>query len=176
MSGLFATEDSPNLSSETLRYPHVSPKPIHTQPAHVTTLPAQLPPLTRLIRRLEAATSRLEDIANSATGSEHGGNGFEQANGLSGEGGEETQDDSKGEGEQSRDVAAAGATTAQGQAGKNEDVKLPESIIAMDALIAEQGKAFTEASKGLDPLVEEQVCELFYHLGCSGNLRTSKHH
>jgi len=174
MSSALFSGESPNLSSETLRYPASSPRPIAARITQTSSLP--IPPLTLLIRRLEAATSRLEDIANSATGSEHGGNGLEQANGLSGEGAEETQEDSKGEGEQSRDVAAAGATPAQEQDGKNEDVKLPESIIAMDALIAEQGKAFTEASKGLDPLVEEQVCDFLCQLLCSNSLHTSKHH
>ena len=121
------------MSGETLRYSTSTPIPV--QPDN---------PLTTLIRRLEAATSRLEDIASSS------------------------QSPEPAAGQQN--VAAAGGVVAQSPAeaaskggareGSTSTVvkeSLPPAIEAMDELINADVKAFVDASKGLDSVVEEQV-------------------
>ena len=128
------------MASPTSRYSVHNPVSINTSDN----------PLTTLIRRLEAATSRLEDIASSAASHEG------QSNGIGG----------------SPAVAAAGATpqshasAPEPQAG-NKGVSpvavaapqedLPAVITAMDEIIDTHGKSFVEASRGIDPLVEEQA-------------------
>lgn len=106
-------------------------------------------PLTLLLRRLEAATSRLEDIASSA---------FEPSAGNG-----------------SSSVPATGASAAAMKASSSEPTlpsitqttsqqtvraaseNLPESISDMDDIIDKEVKNFTDSSKGLDPLVQEQA-------------------
>ncbi|KAK5112374.1 hypothetical protein LTR62_004337 [Meristemomyces frigidus] len=112
-------------------------------------------PLTKLIHRLEAATSRLEDIASSATAGS-----YESSNGAA-----------------ASAVAAAGATPlSHPSSSSNGPVaasigskevhqaavaapaeQLPVVVTAMDELMDTHGKAFVEASKGIDPAVEEQA-------------------
>ncbi|WPG97860.1 adenylate cyclase-associated protein [Acrodontium crateriforme] len=122
---------------------------------------AQAPPsqgmhnLTTLIKRLEAATSRLEDIASSAasgdasaTGSISGPAGAAAATAAGGAAG-----------------AAGGAAIASG-ATKNglpaapaapAAAPIPPTVSAMDELLENEVETFVAASKGLDPLVEEQA-------------------
>ena len=106
-------------------------------------------PLTLLLHRLEAATSRLEDIASSA---------FEPSAGNG-----------------SSAVPASGASAAAMKASSSEPTlpsitqttsqqtvraaseNLPASITDMDDIIDKEVKAFIDASKGLDLLVEEQA-------------------
>lgn len=115
---------------------------------------AQNNPLTAVIRRLEAATSRLEDIATSAAN--YGESGASPA------GQQPAQ-------QQSRDVSAAGAPAPSGNAvsavstqgggapAKAATPPVAPAIMEMDELIDGEVKSFVEASKGLDPLIESQV-------------------
>ena len=127
------------MSGDTVRYSSSSPTPALVQADN---------PLTTLIRRLEAATSRLEDIASSAgtldeSQQEHRPNGSISAQSgipasssmpeLASKGGE-------------RETSAATVQPA-----------LPPSIVEMDELIGAQVKDFQAASKGLDALIHEQV-------------------
>lgn len=123
------------MSGETLRYSTSTPVPV--QPDN---------PLTTLIRRLEAATSRLEDIASSSQTPESQGG---QQN-VAAAGGSTSQSPQEG-------ISKAG--TREGSTGTVVQESLPPSIEDMDALINSDVKAFVEASKGLDPVVEEQVRE-----------------
>jgi len=128
--------------ADPLRYPQAPANPPNTTQAN---------PLTSVIRRLEAATSRLEDIATSAAN--YGENG-----GSSG-GQQQTQ---------SRDVSAASAPPPSGNpvSAVSPRGSVPETpaippvspaIMEMDQLIDGEVQNFVEASKGLDPLVESQV-------------------
>ena len=111
-------------------------------------------PLTTLIHRLEAATSRLEDIANSANSLESQANGSAPPTaGLTPNG-------------SMPDVSAPHGGGGAGVGGSREPstgtvmaVKedLPPRIEDMDELLERETKNFVEASNGLDPLVEEQV-------------------
>lgn len=101
-------------------------------------------PLVDLIYRLEAATSRLEDIASSAeVGNPHlltPPASIPQASASAPE---------------LPGLPQNGA--AQSQKAVKED--LPPSITAMDDLISGEVQEFVTASK-IDPLVEEQVCHI----------------
>lgn len=105
-------------------------------------------PLTAIIRRLEAATSRLEDIASSSTSFESLENGkIAQANAP-------------------RASAPNLPGTVVGHSPATEEPEptapeLPPAIKEMDELIENDVKNFVEASRGIDPLVESQVgvCE-----------------
>lgn len=121
------------MTGETLRYSTSTPVPV--EPDN---------PLTTLIRRLEAATSRLEDIASSSQSSEQQGGQQNVAAGV-------------GSISQSPQEAASKAGTREGSTGTVVRESLPPAIEAMDALINEDVKAFVEGSKGLDSVVEEQV-------------------
>lgn len=117
---------------------------LHTSP--VTTAPKDSSSLTHLLRRLEAATSRLEDIASSA---------FEPS--------------SSAHGSISAATPVAGKATSSApdlptisQTDSASTVKavaepLPVPITDMDAIMENEVKTFVGASKGLDPLVEEQA-------------------
>lgn len=124
----------------------IEQSPAYNAPPSVIVTPFN--PLTTLIRRLEAATSRLEDIAASANTSEP-----------------------------TRDVSpsftpAAGSVPTHSSApelpGLVRDASMstpatprpaqvPERIQAMDELLGSDLGAFVAASKGIDPLVEEQA-------------------
>jgi adenylyl cyclase-associated protein len=98
-------------------------------------------PLTAIIRRLEAATSRLEDTSTSFEALENGqlaqGNAPRaSAPNLPG-------------------TAVAGLPAVE--APKPAAPELPPAIKEMDELIDGEVKTFVEASKGIDPLVEGQV-------------------
>lgn len=100
--------------------------------------------LTTLIKRLEAATSRLEDIASSSTSFEALDNG------------------KIGQGNAPRASAPnLPGTTVTGspavEAPKPAAPELPPAIQEMDELIEGEVKKFVEASKGIDPLVEGQA-------------------
>lgn len=153
MSPQTALFHHPNTSGETLRYTPNTTTPSH--PIPVTTEQ----PLTLLIRRLEAATSRLEDIANSAGAASPSGSvdhNFEHPNGLSMDGkGAGGMQEAASRSEPELTGMGREASTATVQQVKKEEV--PESIEAMDELINEHVNALVDASKGLDPLVEQQV-------------------
>ena len=121
------------MSGETLRYSTSTPVPV--EPDN---------PLTTLIRRLEAATSRLEDIASSSQSLEQQGAQQNVAAGV-------------GSISQSPQEAASKAGTREGSTGTVVRESLPPAIEDMDALINGDVKAFVESSKGLDSVVEEQV-------------------
>ncbi|KAK4554012.1 suppressor of rasval19 [Recurvomyces mirabilis] len=133
------------MASPTNRYSTHKPVSINTSDN----------PLTTLIRRLEAATSRLEDIASSAASYE--GNDQNSANGNG-----------------AASAVAVGGITPQSHAGSATEPQtgskgvapvavaapaedLPTVITAMDEIIDTQGKSFVDASRGVDPLVEEQA-------------------
>lgn len=134
--------------ADTLRYSQ-SPSSAPNGPDKTNS---QNNPLTAVIRRLEAATSRLEDIATSAAN--YGENGTAP-------GGQQPS--------QQRDVSATSApppsgnavsaVSSQGAAAPEKPAAAPvaPAIMEMDQLIGGEVKNFVEASKGLDPLVESQV-------------------
>jgi adenylyl cyclase-associated protein len=108
-------------------------------------------PLTAIIRRLEAATSRLEDIASSSTTFEALDNGkIAQGNAP------------RASAPNLPGTAVAGSPAIE--APKPTAPELPPAIKEMDELIEGEVKKFVEASKGIDPLVEGQV-------GCIGMSR-----
>lgn len=106
-------------------------------------------PLTTLIRRLEAATSRLEDIASSASSFDPSSNQLEQ----SGDGFEPSR---SAPDLSNTNLAHREASTATVQHVPQSE-PLPASIEEMDELLKTEVKSFVDASHGLDPLVEEQV-------------------
>jgi len=118
--------------ADTLNY-NATPRP--STPSNV-----QNNPLTAIIRRLEAATSRLEDIASTSTSFESLDNGkIAQGN-----------------------APRASAPNLPGTAvtsgpPKPSAPELPPAIKEMDELIDGEVKKFVEASRGIDPLVEGQV-------------------
>lgn len=120
------------MSGETLRYSTSTPIPV--EPDN---------PLTTLIRRLEAATSRLEDIAGSSPSADQqaGPQNVAAAGGMS----------------QSPQEGSSKAGAPEGSTGTVVREQLPPAIEDMDALINTDVKAFVDASKGLDSVVEEQV-------------------
>lgn len=130
--------------ADTLNYAS-SPRP-------GTPSDAQKNPLTAIIRRLEAATSRLEDIASTSTS-------FETLeNGKIGQG-----NAPRASAPQLPGTAIAGSPAVE--APKPAAPELPPAIQEMDELIEGEVKTFVEASKGIDPLVEGQVCLHGYQEG-----------
>lgn len=122
------------MPGETLRYSTGVPIPV--EPDN---------PLTTLIRRLEAATSRLEDIASTSQSPDQ-----QQVAGQNVDMGAA----SLAQGPQGG-VSKGG--TREGSAATIVKESLPPAIEEMDALIDGDVKAFVEASEGLDSLVEQQV-------------------
>jgi adenylyl cyclase-associated protein len=127
-------------------------------PAGPSTANTQSNQLTAIIRRLEAATSRLEDIAAS-TGSN---NALEEGVGLKKAA---TQGHDPGTRAPST-PAPPGLIAGYGESpGEMRSVTpsapptpaLPPAIVEMDDLISNNVKTFVEAAKGLDTAVEEQV-------------------
>jgi len=105
-------------------------------------------PLTAIIRRLEAATSRLEDIASSSTTFEALDNGkIAQGNAP------------RASAPNLPGTAVSGPPAIE--APKPAAPELPPAIKEMDELIEGEVKKFVEASKGIDPLVEGQVGHLY---------------
>lgn len=100
-------------------------------------------PLLTFIRRLEAATSRLEDIATTVDGNANLTNGAAES----------TQDTA---------VAATGAAPAA-PAPPAPQEPLPRSIEDFDKLIEEDVTAFVTASSKIGGLVEEQVYHVVPH-------------
>lgn len=105
--------------------------------------------LTTLIKRLEAATSRLEDIASSAQSTDALPNGLPAAT-------------SKGPASASAPelpLISPQTSTQTVRAPPPEPVAdaLPAAIADMDALIGSEVAAFIAASKAIDNLVEEQA-------------------
>lgn len=125
-----------------------------TPPRYTTTLSSNITsesgnPLTTLIRRLEAATSRLEDIASSSASIEQQAHGsangsISAASGIAaGASGVPNLDALKREGSM--------ATVVKKQ-------EVPARIGEMDQLIEGEVEKFVEAAKAVDgELVEEQV-------------------
>ncbi|KAF2723381.1 hypothetical protein K431DRAFT_283181 [Polychaeton citri CBS 116435] len=109
--------------------------------------------LATLIKRLEAATSRLEDIASSADPLPAGQNGSRDGSVggyATGENGT-PRPSTVGQDSQGGGAAAASGSPAQ---------ELPKSIQEMDELINNEGRTYLEASKGLDSLIEGQAASL----------------
>ena len=105
-------------------------------------------PLTAIIRRLEAATSRLEDIASSSTTFEALDNGkIAQGNAP------------RASAPNLPGTAVSGPPAIE--APKPAAPELPPAIKEMDELIEGEVKKFVEASKGIYPLVEGQVGHLY---------------
>lgn len=105
-------------------------------------------PLTVIIRRLEAATSRLEDIASSSTTFEALDNG------------KIAQGNAPRASAPNLPGTAVGGSPAI-EAPKPAAPELPPAIKEMDELIEGEVKKFVEASKGIDPLVEGQVGHIY---------------
>ena len=121
------------MSGDAIRYSTASPVPVTADN-----------PLTLLIHRLEAATSRLEDIATSSSSYE----GQAPQDGVASAGGSVSK---------SPQDAASKAGSREGSTATVVKESLPPQIEAMDSLINSEVKAFLEAGKGLDEVVEEQV-------------------
>lgn len=145
----------PALSSLMTQHPNPSSDSLgsasHTLVSPVTVIhdPSSL---THLIYRLEAATSRLEDIANSSGAPEHN---FDQANGLPSSTGDSTLQHGTRSEPNLPGLQSRAPTSSTVVPTKQED--LPPSIQAMDELISEHVTAFVAAGAGLDALVQEQV-------------------
>ncbi|KAK3711352.1 suppressor of rasval19 [Vermiconidia calcicola] len=103
-------------------------------------------PLNKLIRRLEAATSRLEDIASSS------GTIEQQANGSI----------SSDSGMPAANSIIPGLSSSKGREASTSTVQpvapqVPARIEDMDELIKKEVKEFLDAGQGLDSLIEEQA-------------------
>jgi adenylyl cyclase-associated protein len=118
--------------ADTLSY-NATPRP--STPSNV-----QNNPLTAIIRRLEAATSRLEDIASTSTSFESLDNGKI----------------AQGNAPRASAPNLPGTAVAAGPP-KPSAPELPRAIKEMDELIDGEVKKFVESSRGIDPLVEGQV-------------------
>jgi adenylyl cyclase-associated protein len=118
--------------ADTLSY-NATPRP--STPSNV-----QNNPLTAIIRRLEAATSRLEDIASTSTSFESLDNGKI----------------AQGNAPRASAPNLPGTAVAAGLP-KPSAPELPPAIKEMDELIDGEVKKFVESSRGIDPLVEGQV-------------------
>jgi len=109
-------------------------------------------PLNRLIHRLEAATSRLEDIASSSlphdatTPDGHHADATENSALLAASQNQRSQQTSSG--------STPGASQTQLQE------PLPHSIEDFDTLLHGDLKAYYDLSQSLDGLIAEQVCYL----------------
>ncbi|CAK4031121.1 Adenylyl cyclase-associated [Lecanosticta acicola] len=107
--------------------------------------------LTTLIKRLEAATSRLEDIASSSQSLD-----APDANGS-------TSAAAQGPANKALSSASDLPTVSHTVSGQSQaTVKAPAESLSpaisdMDAIINGEVQAFMEASKGIDPLVQEQA-------------------
>jgi len=122
---------------------------LHYNPVRASKVPDNA--LTLLIRRLEAATSRLEDIATSATG-------VEQTNGIT-------------DSPRSAPAAVPSSSSAPDLSGLAKDAQqqststpsnsaahaLPPTVSDMDDLMKEDLEKFIGASKGLDNTIADQV-------------------
>ena len=129
------------MAGDTTRYSTASP--VNVQPDN---------PLTVLIHRLEAATSRLEDIASESASSSIEAQAHGSANGsISAQGGMAgaAASSSMPDLDQSREDST---TTVQ-----PTKEPLPARIEEMDQLIDSEVQSFLDASSGLDSLIEEQV-------------------
>lgn len=120
--------------------------------------------LTQLVRRLEAATSRLEDIASSATS-------FDQslANGPPpGVGGIAA---SQSKTSSMPDLAAASRQQPVAPPPAPQQAALPAAVADMDTLMNGDLKKFVTAGEGLDKQISEQVL-LVHLLSCHAVLLT----
>lgn len=127
-----------------------------TLPLHhrtpTTTVIGPEPLLTRLINRLEAATSRLEDIASTA---------FENGDGAASKGLPSSSSAPELPG-----VAASKSAppTAQPTPAPTPAVSLPATLSDMDTLISDDVSNFVSAAEALgDSNITEQVCTFEKH-------------
>ncbi|KAK3045441.1 hypothetical protein LTS18_013813, partial [Coniosporium uncinatum] len=106
--------------------------------------------LTTLIKRLEAATSRLEDIASSAQtlGEQQGA--APQANGAS------TTDVASTTSAPAAAAVGAASTPKAVSSATPDEPELPQSIVDFDALINGDLKQFTNLSEQIGGIVAEQ--------------------
>lgn len=104
-------------------------------------------PLTSLIRRLEAATSRLEDIASSAESTDH----------VSPPVAARSADVPPSSDYLAPTVSSDATPTPKAMPAAPPH---PPTITAMDELIDEHVENFVTASKGLNPLIEEQAASV----------------
>jgi adenylyl cyclase-associated protein len=134
--------------------------PAHSYLANTTTSTNPLNPtintiptgksLTAFIRRLEAATSRLEDIALSAST-------FDPSSLPNNAGSSSLPTAASTKASASAPELPTVAPSISQQTVKPEAPPLPASIQDMDTLIDTEVKAFIDSSKGLDPVVAEQA-------------------
>lgn len=120
-----------------------------TTARYTAASPASENPLTSLVRRLEAATSRLEDIASSAA------SGFDSAERGSHHGTSPGTPVPASSSAPELAGMAKGLDTTSSPPVPAES--LPPSIKAMDELLEKDLSAFVDASKPIDPLVHEQA-------------------
>ena len=122
---------------------------LNYNPHRASRVPAGDNSLTQLIRRLEAATSRLEDIATSATSLEpHHSNGISNApNGI------RTTGSAPELSTLSDSVTAGQSSNATHSAAPS----LPVKVSDMDLLVEQDVNKFVGASKELDGTISEQV-------------------
>lgn len=107
--------------------------------------------LTYLLRRLEAATSRLEDIASSSQPFD-----ATSANGSLSAASPTAAKQASSSAPDLPTVSHTASNASQATV-KAPSEPVPAAISDMDALIDGEVKAFMQASKGIDPLVEEQA-------------------
>ena len=150
---------------------------LYTTPATLEIPPDA--PLTRLVRRLEAATSRLEDIASSSGSIEQQANGSISA--ASGDGiptSNSMPDLPKGASREAstgtviRSAHEKDDEDEEGEAKAPSKEELPERIEEMDQMIEGQVVEFVDTGKALgNPLVEEQVSCMNSTIGDDGAKR-----
>lgn len=102
--------------------------------------------LTQLIRRLEAATSRLEDIASSTAS-------FEQPTANGAPSGTVHQTSSMPE----LPTVSGDSPQPPSQPAAPAQAALPATIIDMDNMITGDLKKFVDAGEGLDKIIADQV-------------------
>lgn len=127
--------------------------PLHYPPPTITVVGPE-PPLTRLIHRLEAATSRLEDIACSA-------NPFDTPDGAASKGLQTSNSTPELPGMAGSKSASASTQVAPSAPA----VSLPATLSDMDTLMSEDVSKFVSAAEALDDSsIAQQVYNLDKHM------------
>lgn len=133
---------------------------IHPSPAQVPSAAGGDNPLTTLLRRLEAATSRLEDIASSGSPSQ----AFDsrQSSSLAPPSPNASVPASSSAPDltstSSKNASTSGSSGPSGStAPAPKASEAPPAVAAYDESIEPEVQKYLDASKGLDPLVEEQA-------------------
>jgi len=132
--------------------PHYHSSPRGTPGIPTYMQQAQAKQLTDLIHRLEAATSRLEDIASSA----HEDQAPQASRSIAPSGSTTTTTNGESQSAAPRAQAAPPAKLPLPE----QTIELPESVQAFDTMMNEDLKPFVDLSEKVGGLVAEQVSVL----------------